>query len=380
MRWFITGIVLAATVQSCDIAPRAAAHDADADPAAGSVVAIGEMNAPRAAHTATTLPDGRVLIVGGMTGDEGSTAGAEMFDPATGDFEPAAEMQVRRHSHTATPLPDGSVLIAGGFDATGRYLASAEVYDPAAGNFSPLASMHTARAGHVAVVLDDGRVLMIGGVGSGWTFLANSEIYDPATGSFTAAGDMSVPRESHAAVRLPDGRVLVIGGHVGRHSNITLHASAELFDPATGTFSDAGELSIRRHKHDAVLLPDGNVLVTGGTDERDSRGVYRSAELRAAESGAFERSASLRLPRYKHRGTSVVLPDGRVLLAGGATRAEVYDPHSGTSSIVAGDDPLAGNFSAIAPLADGSVLITGGYGADIGPRSSAWLYRPASDR
>lgn len=114
--------------------------------------------------------------------------------------------------------------------------------------------------------------------GRGWSFLASAELYDP-TGAFASAKAMTVARESHAAVRLRDGRVLVVGGHRGRRADITLYASAETYDPTTDTFSRVGDMRIRRHKHDAVLLGDGRVLVTGGYGNRQgpqaSAWVYR---------------------------------------------------------------------------------------------------------
>lgn len=187
---------------------------------------------------------------------------------------------------------------------------------------------------------------------------------------------MSEPRESHAVVRLLDGRVFVVGGHHGRRADLRLLASAEMYDPASGIFGPAGSMSTPRHKHDALLLPDGRVLITGGADERDSRGVYRSTEALDPATGVFEPAGDMRLGRYKHRGTSIVLPDGRVLLAGGAAQAELYEPTGGSSSLVPGTTRLSGQFSAAALLADGRVLITGGYGPDIAPQGEAWLYSP----
>ena len=342
----------------------------------GTLRATTSMSVARAGHTATALPDGSVLVVGGFTTAENRIAGAEMFDPTEERFRTIAPPNVMRQSHSATLLPNGKVLVAGGYDGASRYRSSAELFDPATGRFTPTGSMTTPRAGHAAVLLLDGRVLVIGGVGAGWTFLSSAEIYDPRTGGFTATGGMSVPRESEPAVRLADGRVLVVGGHCGRHEAIRLYNSAELFDPKLGRFGPAGEMTTRRHKHDAVLLSDGRVLVTGGADERDDAGIYASAEIYDPRSRRFNAAGGMRLGRYKHCGTSVLLPNGTVVLAGGATRAEVYDPGSGTFTIVGGDARMAGQFSASALLRGGRVLVTGGYGAWRGPRSAAWIYEP----
>jgi hypothetical protein len=349
-------------------------------PAGGVLVPAETMASPRAAHTLTRLQDGRVLVAGGMTGSERSAAGSELFDPATGHFTSAGEMRIPRHSHTATLLPDGRVLLAGGYDAGGQVLAEAELYDPNDRRFVSAGTMGTARAGHVAVLLADGRVLLVGGVGEGWIFLASAELYDPGMGRFLPTGSMHTARESHVAVRLLDGRVLVVGGHSGRRGDLRILADAEAYDPTAGRFAPAGRSAVPRHKHDALLLDDGRVLVTGGADRRDSQGVYRSADLYDPATATFRLAGAMRLPRYKHQGTSVRLPDGRVLVAGGAARPEVYDPREDTFHLIRGEGNLPGLFSAAAPAGDGEVLITGGYAEDRGPAAAAWLFRatPAS--
>lgn len=355
----------------------AAATKTVRDSGAGILMPAAKMASARAVHTATTLADGRVLLAGGFTEQENIVAGVEIHDPVSGKSTSMRPMRTPRHSHTATLLPHGKVLLAGGYNARGEYLGSAEIFDPATGMFTPAGSMSRARAEHVAVQLKDGRVLFIGGVGEGWSFLSSAELYDPATATFASTGAMRVPRTSHAAVRLADGRVLVVGGNQGRRAAVQLYTSAEVYDPATGAFAPVGDMAVRRHKHDAVLLEDGRVLITGGSDERDSDGVYTSAELFDPRTRAFRTTGAMRLPRYKHRGTSVVLPDRRVLLAGGATRAELYDPGTGTFSLVGDEARLAGQFSASTPLSNGRVLITGGYdGKNLVPQAATWVYQP----
>jgi hypothetical protein len=268
------------------------------------------------------------------------------------------------------------VLIAGGYGEGTTTLATAEIFDPAANSFTSTGSLLAARAGHVAVLLQNGKVLVAGGVGPGWAFLSSAELYDPATGRFSPTGSMTVARESHMGVRLLDGRALIVGGHRGRRADITLFASAEIYDPASGAFSRVGDMRVRRHKHDAILLPDGHVLITGGSDEGDDRGVYDSSELFDPRTGTFTAGPRMRLGRYKHAGSSLLLPSGLILIAGGASQAEIYDPRDRTFALVPGDARMAGQFSAVAPLKRGGALITGGYGNGGGPRSSAWLFRP----
>lgn len=345
------------------------------EPGPGRVEAAATMRAPRAVHTATRLGDGRVLVAGGFV-EKGSAQGAELYDPGSGRFLPLPPMATTRHSHTATLLPSGKVLLVGGYGAGNQVLASAELFDPATNSFLPAGSLGAARAGHVAAPLPGGKVLIAGGVGPGWTFLASAEVYDPATGRFSPTGDMTAPRESHAVVRLQDGRVLIVGGHAGPRASLQLYASAEVYDAASGAFRRTGSLRVARHKHDAVLLADGRVLVCGGADLRDNAGQFSSTELFDPRSGTFTDGPPLRLPRYKHQGSSVLLPDGRVLVAGGAAIAEVLDVRAGNSATVPGQTSLAGQFSATAPLPGGAVLITGGYGPDRGPQASAWVFRP----
>ncbi len=341
----------------------------------GVLVSAPAMSASRLAHTATALRDGRVLVAGGFA-EKGAATGAEVYESDAGRFSPLPPMLTTRHSHTATLLADGRVLIAGGYGEGTTTLAHAELFDPATNSFAPTGSLLAARANHVAVALENGTVLIVGGLGPGWEFLSSAETYDPATGRFSRAGRMTVPRESHVAVRLSDGQVLIAGGHRGRRADITLYTSAEIYSPASGAFSRVGDMRLRRHKHDAVLLPDGQVLITGGSDERDDRGVYDSSELFDPRTGTFTAGPPMRLGRYKHAGSSLVLPSGLVLIAGGAPQAETYDPRSGTFALVPGDARMAGQFSAVAPLARGGAIITGGYGNGGGPRSAAWLYQP----
>lgn len=370
-RLFPMAAVVMMQCSSADVADREASGQT-----AGAITQTAAMRVARMAHTATTLPDGRALVLGGFTSNDHAAESAEAYDPATGRFAPLPRMSTVRHSHTATVLPNGKVLIVGGYAEGNATIADAELFDPRTNTFAPTGSLVSARAGHVAVPLPSGKVLIAGGVGPGWTFLASAELYDPATGRFSRTGDMTVARESHAAVRLKDGRVLIAGGHRDRRENITLYASAEVYSEATGTFTRVGDMGMRRHKHDAVALRDGRVLVNGGSDERDDQGAYTSTELFDPGTGTFSAGPAMHRSRYKHIGSSVLLPDGTVLIAGGAAQAETYRPATGAFDVVAGDARMAGQFSAVTPLANGTVLITGGYGNGTGPRASAWLYRP----
>ena len=344
----------------------------------GSIQPAGNMRQARAAFTATLLQDGRVLIAGGFgRGEDSYTDSAELYGPSSGTFTPTGKMAIRRCCQTATLLPDGRVLIAGGFN--GQYLSQAEIYDPETGQFTPASSMTTDRMDHTAVLLEDGKVLLAGGVGTGWTFLSSAELYDPATGRFTPTGGMAEARESHTLTRLLDGRVLVTGGHRGRHAAIVIYASAEIYDPAQGVFEPAGRMILRRHKHDAVLLADGRVLITGGSDESDDQGAYTSAEIYDPGSGQFIPIGDMPGIRYKHIGTSLLLKNGDILLAGGAQYAALYEPQEGRFFQVPGalgTSALSRLFAAATLLQDGRALIAGGYGLGQNVSSQAWVYTP----
>jgi hypothetical protein len=330
---------------------------------------------PRAAHTETTLPDGRVLITGGFGDNGGDEATAELFDPRTRSFSFTGKMSVARQSHTATRLDDGRVLIVGGFDPKGGRLASAELYNPRTGTFTPTGPMTGPRADQTATLLADGRVLIVGGTGPGYTFLASAELYDPKTGRFTPTGSMSVPRESATATLLQDGRVLVTGGHAGRHEDIRIYATTELYAPKTGRFSPGPDMSIPRHKHDAVLLRDARVLVLGGSDQNDDLGLYDSAEIFDPVSNTFGPVGSLENSRYKMQGTTILLGDGDALVCCGGPGAEEFDPATDAFRSLPGsmgDGPL---FAAAARVGPRTVLVTGGYSLSGPATDSAWLIR-----
>lgn len=367
-------VMLCAAASGCSTQDARGEHQGRSEATApGTVSAVGEMTARRAAHTATLLADGRVLIAGGFLGDGASLSSTELFDAATGRFSPAPSMGHARVSHTATRLRDGRILIAGGY--SGDYLSSAEIYDPATNRFLPAGPMTMARSGHTATLLNSGKVLIIGGTGTNWAFLPYAELFDPRTGRFEATGGMRTARESHTATILRDGRVFVAGGHMGRRPSVVVHASAEIYDPASGAFAPAGTMTRVRHKHEAILLSDGRVLIAGGADQRDGRGAYVSAEIYDPVTGRYTVTGDMNIARYKLQGTSVLLKGGKVLFAGGADRAEIFDPVTGTFSVVPGSLGTNRLFATATLLADGRVLIAGGYDDANAASSRAWTYR-----
>lgn len=261
------------------------------DPATGKFTMTGSLHTARQFHSATLLPDGRVLIAGGyvikpvaeapvaqamayhpvavsgnqpatMTLEQGLLSSAEIYNPKTGTFTLTGSMRSARDYQTATLLKNGLVLIAGGETATSS--TSAELYDPNTGKFSSTGSTRSPRWLAVATLLADGRVLLTGGRDSSDRIISTAEVYNPKTGKFTLTGSMSAGRQEHTATLLPDGRVLVAGGYSGPSMTANATSSAEYFNPNTGKFSSAGYMNDGRMDQTADLLPDGRVLIAGG--------------------------------------------------------------------------------------------------------------------
>jgi hypothetical protein len=232
--------------------------------------------------------------------------------------------------------------------------------------------MTEGRRSHASIVLDDGRVLIAGAD----NFTPTAELFDPATNSFTRTGDLNIGRcYGCGAVKLPDGKVLLAGGW----NRGPVLDSAELYDPATGTFSfTIGKMVANRLGPSAILLKTGKVLILAG---HNGFTPYASAELYDPQTQTFSATGSMSVPRLP---TAVMLRDGRVLVAGGMTNsgpmlasAEIYDPATGqfspTGSMSHGRHGAAGVL-----LHDGRVLITGGSGTPADVSRTADIYDPQS--
>lgn len=312
------------------------------DPAKGSFSYTGEMATARVDHSATLLPNGKVLMAGGHTLLQPSAPSAEIYDPATGIFSAAGPMVIPRSHHTATLLPWGKILFTGGGEEHGNtvYLVDiAEVFDSSTNTFhATQGTPGWVWIDGMAAPLPGGRVLVMGGRLNPPAIFNRAAIYDPSLDAFLPTNPMGRCRASASSLSLSDGRVLVIGGMSQSSSSefpeaVDLLITTEIYDPISGAFGPGPSLPKEWHGLPvACQFPNGQIFVT----EFPSRGPLKQDGSRVA---IFDGSGfNLKHPLLKFRWdySLTLLANGKLLIAGGeeplgnqfnlVTFAEVYDP------------------------------------------------------
>jgi hypothetical protein len=361
-------------------------------PATGTWFATAPMNTPRYGHTATVLPDGTVLVAGGTGPSGANVSSAEIFDPIAGAWTTlTSTMSAARGTHTATLLSaQGKVLLAGGGTSSSNAISSADLYDPVAKTFTATGAMKITRFRHTATLLQSGQVLIAGGQGGtgAATTATNAqstlEIYDPTAGTFTLVTSLlQKPRFFHGASLLNNGTVLITGG--GSSSG-----TAEIFDPSTGpaaatTTLTANNLAVGRGEHSSTTLLDGRVLLVGGLAGITPPLPEMTAEIYDPRNGSFTQTGVMQNGRYLHG--AALLPNGRVIVAGGSAdnitstnSVELYDPSLGSWSFPGGQ-MIGRQMHTTTVLADGRVLVAGGLGGGSGSAqymTSAQIYDPST--
>lgn len=334
------------------------------------------MGTARALATATALPDGRVLVAGGQTVVSDAItalASGEVYNPANNTWTPVTNsMSSARGRHVAVLLGTGKVLLAGGNGTTSAANTTADLYDPATNSFAPAGSMGTARIFPGIALLSNGRVLLAGGtMDLGDPPVSSGETYNPATDTWTPVAN-AMPggiRLDPAGAALPGGRALIAGGGTSGSTTPALD-TADIYDAATNSFTAAGNtMSSRRIAGVGIPLLDGRVLVAGGTPapSPSTTPATSSADLFDPASGTFSPAAPMGTPRVFP--AAALLDDGRVLVAGGGTTlqasaalatAETYQPTTvpaAPGSVRATSAIGAAMVSWTAPASDGGAPV-----------------------
>ena len=368
---------------------------AGADTQANTWQMTGSMVYQRQNHTMTILNDGRVLVTGGgADSDLAPRATCEIYDPATGTWKLTGKMKYQRIYHTATLLEDGKVLVAGGSSGTSPR-ASAELYDPVTGTWTDTGSMLWSQKNHTAIRLANGKVMMAG---------YDSEIYDPKTGVWEYFGwgyDGMWRRRQHTATLVPHTsgiasshpgtqQIILIGGNFDLDPGMTNYSMVDTpqwaLDDSSYAWLDMDPMGYSRRNHTATLMPDGTILVVGGAQSALGTSVLSSVESFKKNMSNYYSDWSwhyippMTYDRSHH--TATLLPNGQLLVAGGFSgadqraSAELYDSVA-KKWVTTNYMKYARERHTAALLADGRVLVAGGKAGTWSSRASCELFNPA---
>jgi N-acetylneuraminic acid mutarotase len=339
--------------------------------AASRAPAVAQLLFPHYGHSAVTLPNGKILIVGGQGASAEALADAEIYDPTADSWTLAAPLSTPRFASSTSVvhnfLNDMKVIAVGGSSGDPNvFLSSTEIYDPKSNTWSAGAAMSVPRRSHAAAVLRNGKLLVMGGLGSFATAISSCELYDPVANQWSPAASLLGPMAGGVAILLLDGRVLLQGGD----------SSIELYDPAADRWSTL--LGPYLPGSSMTLLQNGEVFFAGGFS---AGGPANNSALYDPVSGHLSYLAALPFPAVLSNAT--LLSDGRVALIGGFLKAggynarvQYYDP--GVDRWLAGASLALGraSFSATT-LSSGQLLIAGGLGGSPGATlTNVELYTP----
>ncbi|WP_342377007.1 galactose oxidase [Myxococcus stipitatus] len=381
----ILGLVMGLPLFACLDVDEATQGFCRENPLAEGCTGWGEgspMATPRASHTATLLDDGRVMVVGGLTGSSTRTQKVEIYDPTTNRWKDLSELKTARSDHTATLLPGDQVLVVGGRGPDGEALDSAELYNPVTNKWTDAGTLVSgARASHAALELPATEEILVVGGGTGPNGgLKSADIYSCRDGSWRRAAELNVPRNA-LSLTLVNGKAVAIGGF----NETGALGSMEVYDPNQ---PDSGwkplpkSLSVKRNGHVATPLGEGRVLVTGSVEGAASAGVELLDMHGLSSVTALE---SMKEARFGHTATELF--SGQVLVTGGwkdskeetpRASAELYTPGRGWTLIAPMTTARA--FHTATLLDSGQVLVVGGFapmGVGIVPTTE--LYNPPAE-
>jgi N-acetylneuraminic acid mutarotase len=341
------------------------------DIGSGQLTSLGDLNIPRAYFAMTTTADGNLIITGGTNSSSLSLTSTEIYDTTRGTSTLLGSAPRARSQPSVVQLSPTQILIAGGsFPSTSTAQGSVQNFasagvriDLSSKQALPTNAFITPRVNAGASLLDDGSILMFGGQNTAQQWLSSSEAYSLSTNSWTSTGAMtSVHGSGSASVKLQDGRILVAGGMPLTNSAIS---NCEVYSPTSHQWSNLASMTTSRGRHNLILLPDGRVMAIGGRSfPGNIATTLSSAEIYDSVQNTWTLTGSLNVGRYN--AAAILLPDGRVLVAGGVSASgstlssEVWIPSTGLWQKVGNLGSLRSSGLALTTPMGGAALFAGG--------------------